>query len=270
MPGLLRYDKPQRNLSAATAQCRIAINWIPLLAARTYGGYPTSTGYPTMPPVPPPLLPDRPRRLALLDPHPVLRLGLEVVLRQHDGVQVQGSHAEQGELLAQLKHAPSSVDLLVIDAFPRGDPGDGVALLRELSRGWPTLPVLVLSAHCNASTVVAAMQAGARGFLSKATTPDTLLRALDVVSRGGRFVPPELRTQLGRSRTRRTPALAPLSKREREVLQLVLQGFSTGEVARRFQRSASTISTQKKTAYQKLGIHSDGDLFRIRHLLQCC
>jgi len=115
------------------------------------------------------------------------------------------------------------------------------------------------------------MQAGARGFLSKATSPEMLLRALDTVSRGGRFVPPELRTQLSRSRTRRAPAptLTPLSRREREVLGLVLQGCSTGEVARRFQRSASTISTQKKAAYQKLGIHSDGELFRIRHLLEC-
>ena len=49
----------------------------------------------------------------------------------------------------------------------------------------------------------------------------------------------------------------------------MLQGCSTGEVARRFQRSASTISTQKKTAYQKLGIRSDVELFRIRHLLEC-
>ncbi|MOA66061.1 Transcriptional regulatory protein RcsB [compost metagenome] len=65
------------------------------------------------------------------------------------------------------------------------------------------------------------------------------------------------------------PSLTPLSRREREVLRLVLQGCSTGEVARRFQRSASTISTQKKAAYQKLGIRSDVELFRIRHLLEC-
>lgn len=224
-----------------------------------------------MPPALSPLLPDRPRRLALLDPHPVLRLGLEVLLSQHSGVQVCASFADEAPLLVLLQQDPHAVDLLVIDALPLGDLGDGLALLRELTQRWPRLPVLVLSAHCNASTVATAMQAGARGFLSKATSPDMLLRALDTVSRGGRFVPPALRTQLNRPRTRRTPALAltPLSRREREVLRLVLQGCSTGEVARRFQRSASTISTQKKAAYQKLGIHSDGELFRIRHLLEC-
>lgn len=224
-----------------------------------------------MAPVLPPLLPDRPRRLALLDPHPVLRLGVEVILRQHTGVHISGSYADEGALLALLDSEPGCIDLLVIDALPLGDQGDGVALLRELTRRWPALPILVLSAHCNASTVTTAMHAGARGFLSKATTPDMLLRAVDVVARGGRFVPPELRAQLGRSRSRRmsAPSLAPLSRREREVLRLVLQGCSTGEVARRFQRSASTISTQKKTAYQKLGIRSDSELFRIRHLLEC-
>ncbi|MBK0025432.1 response regulator transcription factor [Stenotrophomonas sp. S48] len=222
-------------------------------------------------PVLPPLLPDRPRRLALLDPHPVLRLGVEVLLRQHSGVEVCGSYAGEGELLQQLRREPGGIDLLVVDALPLGDLGDGVALLRRLSHQWPQLPVLVLSAHCNASTVTTAMQAGARGFLSKATAPDVLLRAVDVVSRGGRFVPPDLRAQLSRSRTLRAvaPTLAPLSRREREVLRLVLQGCSTGEMALRFQRAASTISTQKKTAYQKLGIRSDGELFRIRHLLEC-
>ena len=63
---------------------------------------------------------------------------------------------------------------------------------------------------------------------------------------------PGLRTQLNRSRMRRTPApvLTPLSRREREVLRLVLQGCTTGEVARRFGRTASTVSTQKRTAYE--------------------
>lgn len=223
-----------------------------------------------MPPILPPLLPDRPRRLALLDPHPVLRLGVEVLLRQHGGVQVRLSLSNEGDLLQLLERSPSCVDLLLIDALPMGDVGDGLALLRVLSQRWPALPVLVLSAHCNASTVTTAMRAGARGFLCKSTPPETLLRAIDVVARGGRFVPPELREELKLPRTRRAsaPVLAPLSQREREVLRLVLKGFSTSEMALRSGRSASTISSQKTSAYRKLGIRGDGDLFRFRHLLE--
>jgi len=112
-----------------------------------------------MPPALSPLLPDRPRRLALLDPHPVLRLGLEVLLSQHSGVQVCASFADEAPLLELLQQDPHAVDLLVIDALPLGDLGDGLALLRELTQRWPRLPVLVLSAHCNASTVATAMQA---------------------------------------------------------------------------------------------------------------
>ncbi|WP_414493758.1 response regulator transcription factor [Stenotrophomonas maltophilia] len=224
-----------------------------------------------MPPAVPALPPDQPRRLALLAPHPVLRLGVEVVLRQHGGMQVCGSFADEAELLALLDRQPGCIDLLLIDVLAPWGPGQGLALLRRLSQRWPLLPVLVLSAHCNASTVTMAMQAGARGFLSKGTTPEMLRRAVDVLARGGRFVPPELRTQLSRSRLRRppVPVLTPLSRREREVLRLVLQGCTTGEVARRFGRTASTVSTQKRTAYEKLGIQSDGELFRIRHLLEC-
>ncbi|WP_295553486.1 response regulator transcription factor [uncultured Stenotrophomonas sp.] len=224
-----------------------------------------------MPPAVPALPLDRPRRLAMLAPHPVLRLGVEVVLCQHGGVQVCGSFTREGDLLDLLQRQPDGIDLLLIDLLAPCGPEQGLSLLRLLSRRWPLLPVLVLSAHCNASTVTMAMQAGARGFLSKETTPEMLRRAVDVLARGGRFVPPELRTQLSRSRMRRTPApvLTPLSRRECEVLRLVLQGCTTGEVARRFGRTASTVSTQKRTAYEKLGIHSDGELFRIRHLLEC-
>ncbi len=207
----------------------------------------------------------------MLAPHPVLRLGVEVVLCQHGGVQVCGSFTREADLLDLLQRQPDGIDLLLIDLLAPYGPEQGLSLLRLLSRRWPLLPVLVLSAHCNASTVTMAMQAGARGFLSKGTTPAMLRRAVEVLARGGRFVPPELRTQLNRSRMRRTPApvLTPLSRREREVLRLVLQGCTTGEVARRFGRTASTVSTQKRTAYEKLGIHSDGELFRIRHLLEC-
>lgn len=207
----------------------------------------------------------------MLAPHPVLRLGVEVVLCQHGGVQVCGSFTREADLLDLLQRQPDDIDLLLIDLLAPYGPEQGLSLLRLLSRRWPLLPVLVLSAHCNASMVTMAMQAGARGFLSKGTTPAMLRRAVEVLARGGRFVPPELRTQLNRSRMRRTPApvLTPLSRREREVLRLVLQGCTTGEVARRFGRTASTISTQKRTAYEKLGIHSDGELFRIRHLLEC-
>lgn len=228
-------------------------------------------GQAAMPPTLTPLRPDRPRRLALLDPHPVLRLGVEVLLRQHSGVQVRVSLSNEAHLLQLLERSPRCVDLLLIDALPMGDLGDGLALLRVLSQRWPALPVLVLSAHCNASTVTTAMRAGARGFLSKSMPPETLLRAIDVVARGGRFVPPELREELKLPRTRRVsaPVLTPLSQREREVLGLVLKGVSTSEMALRSGRSASTISSQKTSAYRKLGIRGDGDLFRFRHLLEC-
>jgi DNA-binding NarL/FixJ family response regulator len=76
------------------------------------------------------LLSDRPRRLALLDPHPVLRLGVEVLLRQHAGVQVRVSLSSEATCCSCWSAARRCVDLLLIDALPMGDLGDGLALLR--------------------------------------------------------------------------------------------------------------------------------------------
>ncbi len=209
--------------------------------------------------------------MAVLDPHPVLRLGVEVLLRPHSNLRVAASLSCEGDLLQLLERNPTGIDLVVVDALPLGDQGDGLALLRELSRRWPALPVLVLSAYCNASTVTSAMRAGARGFLSKSTPPEWLLRAINVVARGGRFVPPELRAELRlpHARNTRLPVLTPLSPRERQVLGLVLKGETTSEIAERWGRSPSTVSSQKSAAYRKLGIRGDCDLFRFRHLLEC-
>ena len=128
------------------------------------------------------------------------------------------SLSSEAHLLQLLQRSPRCVDLLLIDALPMGNLGDGMALLHVLSQRWPALPVLVLSAHCNASTVTTAIRAGARGFLSVDAAGPAAARAIDVVARGGRFVPPELRAALNPPRTRRMPAptLAPLSRRERE------------------------------------------------------
>lgn len=196
-----------------------------------------------------------------------MRLGLEVVLCARPDVQLQGSYGHGLSLLRALHRDPAGIDLLVADLLPVDMPCDGVQLLQALSQRWPALRVLVLSAHCNASTVTLALQAGARGFLPKSASPQLLLRAADVVARGGRFVPPDLRTALNRSRAHRTQGLPPLSEREQEIIALVLGGHGTGDMARRLGRAASTVSTQKKSAYRKLGIRSDGDLFKMRHLL---
>ncbi|WP_267257596.1 response regulator transcription factor [Stenotrophomonas maltophilia] len=217
-----------------------------------------------MPPFPSPR--DSPCRLLLLDPHPLLRHGVQELLARQAGLQVDGSYGRSGDLLQRLQQQAAAIDLLLVDALPIGDSGEGLELLRHVSRHWPAVPILVLSAHCNAGVVSLALQAGARGFLSKACAPQMLLRAVSVVARGGRFVPPELRAQLNQSRRQRQQSMR-LSTRERAVLQWVLRGCSTGEMARRSGRAASTISTQKRAAYRKLGIRNDGELFRFRHLI---
>ena len=142
---------------------------------------------------------DSPCRLLLLDPHPLLRHGVQELLARQAGLQVDGSYGRSGDLLQRLQQQAAAIDLLLVDALPIGDSGEGLELLRHVSRHWPAVPILVLSAHCNAGVVSLALQAGARGFLSKACAPQMLLRAVSVVARGGRFVPPELRAQLNQS-----------------------------------------------------------------------
>jgi DNA-binding NarL/FixJ family response regulator len=210
------------------------------------------------------------RRVILLDDHPIQLHGLEVVLNRHPGLQVVGCHSNAGKFLAALERDPNGVDVAIIDFVLSPEDMDCRSLLLALRRRFPRLPVLVLSAHYTPVTVAAAMKAGARGYLPKVATPEQIVSALENVGKEGR---PGSDIRLAQNdgttgqASAKPPGLKELTPREREVLKAVLKGLSTNQIAERFGRAASTVSSQKFSGFRKLGIGSDGELFNNRHLL---
>lgn len=212
----------------------------------------------------------------LLDDHEVVRLGLTALLSAQSDITVTGSCATSAELLAAL--AVEVPDIVLIDLQLHGDTTNGLALIPQLARQFPDCRLLVLSANDSPVTAATALQAGCAGYANKTEDIPELIRAIRMVGRGRLYVPPAMAAEVAKltSLSANAPAQSPeqsvvdaakLSPRELEVLLALLEGLSVNDVAARYSRSATTISTQKKNAFKKLGIRSNGELFRIRHVL---
>ena len=204
-----------------------------------------------------PAAPSRPIRLALLDDHQVVLHGMSIKLRERGDVTVVGAWTGSRALMESLATRP--VDVLLMDYCLAGDEIDGCPLIALLRTHHPQMRILVVSAHHSALIVDAALRAGADGFVCKTVDWHVLIEAILKVANHHRYLSPADLDWFGSDRQ--------LSPRERDVLRHSLAGDSVSALAQRQGLSEKTISTQKRSAYRKLGLHGDADLFRLAPLV---
>lgn len=197
-----------------------------------------------------------PIRVALLDDHEFILKGLASHLRQAAGLTVVGSHSCSRAFRAMLAETP--VDVALVDYSLGTDDLDGVALVKALRAHHPQLRILVVSGHAEAVTVRMLLREGADGFFAKSQDANGMVEAITRVMSGETYLPPSL----GAISPAKPPS--PLSPREWEVIRCFLDGMSVSQIAGKFNRSLKTISTQKSTAFKKLGVHTDAELFKMR------
>ncbi|GGA28281.1 response regulator transcription factor [Dyella nitratireducens] len=210
-------------------------------------------------------------RVMLLDDHEVIRRGLELLLKQEYSVDVVGSFRTSRELFAALKD--TRADVVIADYALGPSDVDGLNLIRALKIRFPSERILVMSSHHNPATVALAIRAGAHGFVGKGQDQADLMLAIRAVASGRTYLSRDLAAAIGSTAESGEAAgdelvgYSKLSPREREVLRCVLDGMSVTEIAAKFSRGITTISAQKNSAFRKLGIRTNNELFKIRHLL---
>ncbi len=126
---------------------------------------------------------------------------------------------------------------------------DGISAVKRIAQAAPNVKTVVFSAYGDKRLLSDAIVAGARGYVMKGSPPEDLLRAVRTVKTGKPFVDPSLSPTLLMATG---AADAPLSEREREILQLLAEGLHTEEVARRIGLSTETVKSDTKRAIQKL------------------
>ncbi|HSR24069.1 MAG TPA: response regulator transcription factor [Candidatus Eisenbacteria bacterium] len=192
-----------------------------------------------------------PVRVLLVDDHLVVRRGLRAFLQLQPDIEVVGE-AGGGEA-AVAAAAAGRPDVVLMDlVMPEGD---GVAAIRALAAASPGLRVLVLSSFADDERVFAAMQAGAAGYLLKDVQPDALADAIREVNQGRPALHPDVAARLMRRVADPAgAAVEHLTQREREVLQLVVEGYANKQIARRLGIAEKTVKTHVSSILQKLGV----------------
>jgi DNA-binding NarL/FixJ family response regulator len=187
--------------------------------------------------------------LLIVDDHPVVRDGLRGMFGADPRFEVVGEAADGAEAVSAAERLRP--DVILMDLRMPGT--DGVAAIRELAKRGVPSRVLVLTTYDTDSHVLPAIEAGATGYLLKEAPRAELVRAVEAAARGQAVLSPTVATRLvGQVRK---PAPAPLSQRELEVLELIAQGSTNREAARRLYISETTVKTHLLHVYAKLGVN---------------
>ena len=213
-------------------------------------------------------------RIALLDDHAVVRRGLVNTLVKEAEFEVVGVYERGRDMVAGLATKPA--DLLLLDFSLSGDETDGISLIRILRIKFPDCHILVFSTYHDPATVDLAMRVGAKGFVSKKAEMTELIRAIREVASGAVYPSADMDDRLALemanppedlSNDSEVNVLAELTAREQEVIRCYLLGMTVSDIADKFNRSIKTISAQRVTAFRKLGVTSDRELFELNKLI---
>lgn len=196
-----------------------------------------------------------PIRVLLVDDHEVVRIGLRAMLELEPDIRVAGEAADGPTALALVPSLQPDVVLMDI----RMGAMDGIEACRELKALLPEVAVLMLTSFGTEESVLAALMAGASGFLLKNTGRTEVLRAVRAVAAGQSLLDPAVTRKVTErlvqlAKQEENAELAQLSPREREVLALVAQGCTNREIAERLVLSEVTARNHVSHILEKLGM----------------
>jgi two-component system response regulator NreC len=197
--------------------------------------------------------------LMIVDNQPLYREGIKKVLLGMGNMEVAAELSDGRSAIAFA--ARGGAEGGIVDTCLPGM--DGVTTIRELLRVSSRLKLVVLTAHPGRQLLAEALEAGAVGYLLKTDPVDTLVTALRVVARGGRYISRSVQgpEQSGSSAETRVP-LDTLTPRERAVFRLAIKGLTTRRIAAELDISLKTVETHRTHVNRKLGCNSPAALVR--------
>jgi DNA-binding NarL/FixJ family response regulator len=207
-------------------------------------------------------------KVLLADDHGLVRAGLRRVVEE-SGEMVVVAEAENGREAISLAHK-TAPDVAVVDISMPGM--DGLEVISRLLDHYPDLPIIILTMHEEEQYIVRAIEAGARGYMTKRSAPEQLITAIRKTYGGSRYLTEEaaetLAIRLARGKAGQSP-MDSLSTRELQVLKRLAQGETNREIAEAYGISVKTVDTYRLRLLRKLNLRNNAELsrFAIRHNL---
>ncbi|KVL47128.1 response regulator transcription factor [Burkholderia territorii] len=225
-------------------------------------------------------------RVAILDDHPVVHVGVGNYLKNEPSIEVAACFERSRDLFDWLMH--NQVDVVMLDYTLGPEEIDGLNLVKLMATRFPDCKVLMISSSDTPATVNMTMRAGALGFVGKGEDLKEFTHAVYVVASGKAYISSELSQKILsldgpdasspatpvfddkciKSSISESSANVGLSPREFEVLRHYLSGMTVADIASKLYRSGKTVSSQKRSAFRKLGIRCDAELFALRKYIE--
>lgn len=205
----------------------------------------------------------KPYQIVLADDHAILRQGIRKIIEEEDGLKVI---AEAGDGLELLKTLQSKKpDMVIVDiSMPKLR---GIEAAVEMKNRYPRLKVLILSMHKSKEYVLQAISAGVDGYLLKEDSDEELFMAITTVRKGEVYLSPNISSGLTRAliaSVRRGPRsrVDSLSTREKEVLKLIVEGYTSRDISSMLHISLRTVQHHRANIQRKLMIKKMPDLVK--------
>ena len=209
-------------------------------------------------------------RVLLADDHSLVRAGLCRLVEESGDMTVVAAAADGKAAILQAREA--APDVAVIDiSMPEFD---GLEVTSRLLDENPDLPVIILTMHEEEQYVVRAIEAGAKGYITKKSAPEKLVKAIRKVLAGQRYLSPEATESLALRVARGAKGQSPLdalSNRELQVLKRLAQGNTNREIAAAYNISVKTVDTYRLRLLKKLNLRNNADVSRFaiqNHLIE--
>lgn len=199
-------------------------------------------------------------RVLIADDHAIVRKGLKQILFEHYPTAVIGETGDAEDLIVKVME--QQWDVVVCDMSMPGR--SGLDALQQIKDITPKLPVLIMSMYPEDQYALRVLKAGAYGYLGKETIHDDLIKAIEAVKQGRKFITPSIAEKLanaldtGSHRTLHEE----LSDREFDVLKMLAAGKSISDIASKLSLSTTTVSTYRARILGKMNMRSNAELTR--------
>ena len=200
-------------------------------------------------------------KILLADDHRIVREGLKQMFADDPDLQVVAEAATGPEVLDAVERLSGPVGLSVVLLDIALPERDGIDVLQDIKKRWPSLPVLVLSTYPESQYAVRCIKLGAAGYVNKAVDSDELIAAVRKVALGGMYVSAQTAEALA-SAVAKTGSLGTeaLSHREYQVFRLLTSGATVTEIGAQLKLASNTVSTYRQRILEKTGTKNDVEL----------
>lgn len=199
--------------------------------------------------------------ILLVDDHELFMDGLKSIFDKELNFQVVGKMVNGLQAIQHI--AKQQPDVIITDI--RMPILDGISLVKQLSESHPNLPVIALSMFDQDADIIEMLDAGAKGYVLKKANSKTLINAIHTVLRGELYVSEEFQNVYKQWKDQKEIEVEKiaLTRRERQILELVVKGRSSVQIAETLNLSRYTVDTHRKNIHKKTGIKSNVDLVRL-------